>query len=257
MAARSVHRSHYILRFELFTFLVNSFKSKFHFFFGFACNSFAFLSTANQTARQRPQNGEKQAILNFNFAYNFSVVKYASCIHDAWFCLSSSQTRDLSPTMIYYVKIVSQIESAPISSRNDSIGLNRLDLSVCFMLTEISRIFIPPLNASTFFIHKMDFNTHSSCLCIPKNKFLKFLTDNGKTHDMNFLLIWFLAYLYSFIIVCFSIKSLFADSIKTEYLANFVSLFLYYEHSNASVITWIFVCKSEHRKIKEDCLSLE
>lgn len=121
--------------------IFNSFNSKFQFFSVlFATLLHSWAQQIKLWDRDRKMEKNKQ-FSNFNFAYNFSVVKYASCIHDAWFCLSSSQTRNLSPTMIYYVKIVSQIESAPISSRNDSIGLNRLDLSVCFMLTEILRFY--------------------------------------------------------------------------------------------------------------------
>lgn len=102
--------------------IFNSFNSKFQFFS--VLRATLLHSWAPQIKlRDRDRKMEKnKQFLNFNFAYNFSVVKYASCIHDAWFCLSSSQTRDLSLTMIYYyVKIVSQIESTPISSRNDSI----------------------------------------------------------------------------------------------------------------------------------------
>lgn len=141
LAARSVHRSHYILRFELFTFLIHLIVN-FNFFFGYVCNSFAFLSTANQTVRQRSQNGKKQAIFEFQFRLQFFRSKicilHTRCVI-LFVIIANSQL--VSNSMIYYVKIVSQIESAPISSRNDSIGLNRLDLSVCFMLTEILRFY--------------------------------------------------------------------------------------------------------------------
>lgn len=78
MAARSVHRSHYILRFELFTFLVNSFKSKFHFFFRFCLQLFCILEHSKSNCETETAKWRKTS--NFEFQFRLQFFRSKICI---------------------------------------------------------------------------------------------------------------------------------------------------------------------------------
>lgn len=150
LAARSVHRSHYILRFELFTFLIHLIVN--FIFFGFACNSFAFLSKANQTARQRPRHGEKQEIFEFQFRLQFFrsniCILHTRCV--ILFVIITN-SRLVSNYDLLCKNRVSNWKRSHFESERFN-WLNRLDLSVCFMLLyRYFAIFFSSLNASTFF----------------------------------------------------------------------------------------------------------
>lgn len=155
LAARSVHRSHYILRFELFTFLIHLIVN-FNFFFGFACNSFALLSTANQTVWQRSQNGKKQAIFEFQFRLQFFRSKicilHTRCVI-LFVIIANSQL--VSNYDLLCKNRVSNWKRSHFESERFNWIEQTWFVSLFYVNRNFAILFFSPLNASTFFIHKM------------------------------------------------------------------------------------------------------
>lgn len=135
--------------------IFNSFNSKFQFFFGFACNSFAFLSTANQTVRQRSQNGKKnKQIFEFQFRLQFSRSKicilHTRCVI-LFVIIANSQL--VSNYDLLCKNRVSNWKRSHFESERFNWIEQTWFVSLFYVNRNFAILFFSPLNASTFFLY--------------------------------------------------------------------------------------------------------